>query len=1070
MTVAIKNIIEYVKAAVVAGCAVIVFAPMLAEAGTFTISGTIYDDEGATAASFAESLFLAIGTSTVSVQATSSDNSGNFSFTVDNSNGVGVDTPFVIWIWNSGFDEGTVVSKFASSTENLTGVDIYNNRIIVRQEGATSTTLADLDTYDASQHADIGYTASTTGDTLTVEDGKELYIWSSSTFVNAASSTFSGSFHNDGGVFDNNGGLAKFTGTSKTLSGTLTGSSALGDISIEGSYTASNNASTSNLTISGSLVAPSLLTIGGDFSQNGTFDNNGGTTYFTGPDPLVMGDLVGANALGDVVVAPSSGGGAWTARSAAGDNDDWYDVTYGNGLFVAVGWASNGADDVVMTSPDGITWTVRSAAGDNDSWQSVTYGNGLFVAVGSSGDRVMTSPDGVNWTVRSAAGNNDSWLSVTYGNGLFVAVGYSGDRVMTSPDGVNWTVRSTTGSWNSVAYGNGLFVAVGAGADRVITSPDGITWTVREGLGSWESVVYGDSYFVAVGWSDDNVMRSVTPSLTIYDALSLDSLTNASTSYATVISTSTVTVSDSLTNDGYLNLTDATLSVGGDYTNNGILAASTSEVIFSGVTQQTATGTLSGDSAFYDLTISNTSQDGTTTQSVIFGMPVETTGTFTMTASTSAQFVAGATSTFESVDWQGGASSPVWLRSSEQGTQWYLDIPGSQLNVRYVNVEDSGASSTVAALDSVDYGNNVNWTFSTSSLVVGSTTITNHDDTQVNNAFNFQNKTDEALFAFKLIPESGSATVTDLTITVSGAKKIDASDFSNIRLFRDHNNDALYDGGDEQVGGTGVFTLDDKTGTIVFTTDFLSTTTTNYLVIADWNAPENGAAMMLALYADDLAVADEVGVQDVYGTVDSVQHNRNNQSGGGGSSAAVGDSAPEGRSVETGGTEEAGEQIGDDPNYKWPTAHAGDFTTGANAYDQTDGTYATTNTTNASSSYSAYGYALGGSSVVTGIEVKLEVSGTTAAGDIGVQLSWDGGTTWTSAKTTPTLTTADKVITLGGASDTWGHGWSAGQLSNANFAVRIVGNPSSNTVQVDAIQVRVYHYVGGGGAGGGGAI
>ncbi|MCA9358322.1 hypothetical protein KC902_03610, partial [Candidatus Kaiserbacteria bacterium] len=780
------------------------------------------------------------------------------------------------------------------------------------------------------------------------------------------------------------------------------------------------------------------------------------------------GLFVAVGNSGDRVMT-SSDGITWTARSAAGNNDAWQSVTYGNGLFVAVGYSG----DRVMTSPDGVNWTVRSAAGNNDAWYGVTYGNGLFVAVGLGNDHVMTSPDGITWTARSAAGDNDSWYGVTYGNGLFVAVGYSGDRVMTSPDGITWTARSAAGdndNWTAVTYGNGLFVAVGGSGDRVMTSLDGIVWTAREGLGSWTSVAYGNSYFVAVGWSVDNVMRSVTPSLTIYDAISLDSLTNASTSYATVISTSTVTVSDSLTNDGYLNLADATLSVGGDYTNNGILAASTSEVIFSGVTQQTATGTLSGDSAFYDLTISNTSQDGTTTQSVIFGMPVETTGTFTMTASTSAQFLAGATSTFESVDWQGGASSPVWLRSSEQGTQWYLDIPGSQLNVRYVNVEDSGASSTVAALDSVDYGNNTNWTFSTSSLAVGSTTVANHDDTQVNNAFNFQNKTDEALFAFKLIPESGSATVTDLTITVSGAKKIDASDFSNIRLFRDHNNDALYDGGDEQVGGTGVFTLDDKTGTIVFTTDFLSTTTTNYLVIADWNAPENGAAMMLALYADDLAVVDDVGAQDVYGTVDSVQHNRNNQSGGGGSSAAVGDSAPEGRSVETGGTEEAGEQIGDDPNYKWPTAHAGDFTTGANAYDQTDGTYATTNTTNASSSYSAYGYALGGSSVVTGIEVKLEVSGTTAAGDIGVQLSWDGGTTWTSAKTTPTLTTADKVITLGGASDTWGHGWSAGQLSNANFAVRIVGNPSSNTVQVDAIQVRVYHYVGGGGAGGGGAI
>jgi len=44
-----------------------------------------------------------------------------------------------------------------------------------------------------------------------------------------------------------------------------------------------------------------------------------------------------------------------------------------------------------MTSSDGINWTTRTSAADNQ-WYSVTYGNGLFVAVSltGSGNRVMT--------------------------------------------------------------------------------------------------------------------------------------------------------------------------------------------------------------------------------------------------------------------------------------------------------------------------------------------------------------------------------------------------------------------------------------------------------------------------------------------------------------------------------------------------------------------------------------------------------------------------------------------------------------------------------------------------------
>ncbi|SVC88695.1 uncharacterized protein METZ01_LOCUS341549, partial [marine metagenome] len=124
-----------------------------------------------------------------------------------------------------------------------------------------------------------------------------------------------------------------------------------------------------------------------------------------------------------------AGGVTWTARAAAEANA-WNDVTYGNGLFVAV--ARDGTNRV-MTSPDGTTWTARAAAEANQ-WRGVSYGNGLFVAVASSGtNRVMTSPDGTTWTIRDEGNDSQQWMDVTYGNGLFVAVAVDGtNRVMTS--------------------------------------------------------------------------------------------------------------------------------------------------------------------------------------------------------------------------------------------------------------------------------------------------------------------------------------------------------------------------------------------------------------------------------------------------------------------------------------------------------------------------------------------------------------------------------------------------------------------------------------------------------------
>ena len=187
-------------------------------------------------------------------------------------------------------------------------------------------------------------------------------------------------------------------------------------------------------------------------------------------------------------------------------------------------------------------------------------------------------------------------------------------------------------------------------------------------------------------------------------------------------------------------------------------------------------------------------------------------------------------------------------------------------------------------------------------------------------------------------------------------------------------------------------------------------------------------------------------------------------------SSLIGDPSPEGDGDKGGGTNEGGELIGNDPNFKAPTANSGSWTNPSNAYDNVDGTYATAASA-VTNNFTAHGFSVPGSNTIEGIAIKLEVSGTTAAGNIGIELSWDGGTSWTSSGyTTPTLTTTDAVVIIGGASVKWGRTWSPSDFSNANFVVRLTGNPSSNTVQVDAIQARIYHQAGGGGGGGGGAI
>ncbi|MCX6584640.1 MAG: cell wall-binding protein [Candidatus Aminicenantes bacterium] len=153
-----------------------------------------------------------------------------------------------------------------------------------------------------------------------------------------------------------------------------------------------------------------------------------------------------------------------------------YGVTYGDSLWVIVG-DTVGDGGLVKTSPDGVTWTKQNP-GIPQSLNCVTYGSGMFVAVGHFGT-IITSPDGITWTRRYPdPETSNNFQCVGYGNGMFVAVGDNG-MLYNSSDGIHWAAKDSKVDkrLNGVCYSafHGLWVAVGYDG-AIVTSINGNSW------------------------------------------------------------------------------------------------------------------------------------------------------------------------------------------------------------------------------------------------------------------------------------------------------------------------------------------------------------------------------------------------------------------------------------------------------------------------------------------------------------------------------------------------------------------------------------------------------------------
>ncbi len=155
----------------------------------------------------------------------------------------------------------------------------------------------------------------------------------------------------------------------------------------------------------------------------------------------------------------------------------------------------------------------------------------------------------------------------------------------------------------------------------------------------------------------------------------------------------------------------------------------------------------------------------------------------------------------------------------------------------------------------------------------------------------------------------------------------------------------------------------------------------------------------------------------------------------------------------------------DDTGFKNPSSTGSvdtDWTNAANAYTSNNLDARTSGNAD-KQDWSNFNLGLPTGSTITGIQVDIEGRNAGDEGGVGVdiELSWDGGATWTSSGYGAAWPDegSDAYKTFGGAVDTWGRAWTETDFSDTNFSVKLKKKGSNeDTFEVDHIRAKVFYY------------
>lgn len=152
------------------------------------------------------------------------------------------------------------------------------------------------------------------------------------------------------------------------------------------------------------------------------------------------------------------------------------------------------------------------------------------------------------------------------------------------------------------------------------------------------------------------------------------------------------------------------------------------------------------------------------------------------------------------------------------------------------------------------------------------------------------------------------------------------------------------------------------------------------------------------------------------------------------------------------------------PDWVSPTTSVtpNQFTNPDNAFTS-DNSYATVDTNNNQQGYGNFGIpTIPAGSTIDGIQVAVEAKadwiGPAGNRYFTVQLSWDGGVSFTIAKTTLNFGKGEDTQLLGRAMDKWERTWLPGEFANSSFRVRLGASlATGHILYLDHLQVKVYY-------------
>lgn len=242
------------------------------------------------------------------------------------------------------------------------------------------------------------------------------------------------------------------------------------------------------------------------------------TTYFVRVRHRGASGVVSGYSTGISFTTSAQTGVSWVERSFGANGI--YGLTYGNGMFVAVGHGPSSSNvGEIFTSPDGINWTKRTVPNTAGVLTCVIWTGTRFLAGGynnavtDSAGVILTSTNGITWTQVASTGG--AIWSLAYDGVVHLAGGLAGTSsrglLMRSTDGSAWTTVSgfPGGHIEDMTYvaSLDLFVAVGyttsglTSEGGLFTSPDGATWTRRAtpAVGALQCVTWSGTKFVVGG-------------------------------------------------------------------------------------------------------------------------------------------------------------------------------------------------------------------------------------------------------------------------------------------------------------------------------------------------------------------------------------------------------------------------------------------------------------------------------------------------------------------------------------------------------------------------------------------